>query len=792
MGIVTLAQSFITNQDINACIDEFRDLKKNKAGTLQVKATLQMQDIDILLIGYFILFKQECSTIQIELHLPHNHPDSPVGSLDFKLPQFATYAYLMTGETVFSVHFTNDIKTWDPRTNDIFNDKYFAISRYFMLVCLISGKDKRMFDILFETGLSSVKYRQGDNQLVTGVKGVMFIEDNDDLLSAYRRQIVRSVSTGRRHEAIVQLGRVAFFRSLHEAKILHFYTDSRYQSNPSFRSVNMRAGSLEATRKQDDTSWRSYAYFESVKSLFDSLGQQPLIFQFFFCTLVSSDLLPNTLDIHNKDIFVQRLFGLYNFTRDLVHGLTELARNICEHTNQELGFISARLFLKDDFHKLAAQAANKNSIYQDHLNHLAKTNPDNPPDALLDIHVADLGDEGILPRLLKECKIEVEKEELDEDVKRLLNKDIKKLNNKTAVPTLQELMGNDGDFQLSHQLKPSIAHFGLLCFSGLIQNNKGLFNTSSLGLSGKMEHAVLDPIALTDYMPVQRGTHFTITVPVVAKTGLKAHLPSVDLIMPSQSSEQQIEGMEKLLNYHLVTIEEYPLTTPIVIPENGPVLIDYRVPFQEEDGVDKESAIWKNIKPFIRELLNTHNLKNRCVVNLNVELLNLTESQLFRLISQWGGDFAMVNLLITNLNSEVYIKLIEINKLYQKRYTKMPLWNEQMAVILYHYILRKESTERFYFTDALWGKTESEFERINELLNKHHFNALTILQPEISYTHRSWDLPLPEANQLVIYRNKILLPFDLLLNAGNGLSVFENNALATLQNDMRRKFLIHD
>jgi hypothetical protein len=400
MGIVSLPQPFITNRDINNCIVEFEKIKNDEAPVLTIIAARQMIDIDVLLVGYFILFKAEKRELSIQLKLPHNSVNSPVGKLDIKLPQFATYAYLMTGATVFLVTFKDDERSWIPGKDDLFERKQFGLSRYTMLVLLISKKDMRLYDMLFTTNFSDktlpreLSLRQHDPRLP-------WVPDNNEVYKTYQDQIALMATPGRRHEAIAHLGRMAFYNALKQAKILHFFTDKRYQQDKLARFDNMKAGSLDLTATPGNNKYISYDYYENVKPIFDSLAGLPIIYHLVFSMVTSSELLPGTLTAKSMQAFQERLYSLWNFTKDMVHGLIELVKNIIEHTNEKTGIVTARMYLSKNFKVLLDQSYHDNSIYNDHLQALSKENG-KMPNSLLDNHDADLGTKGVEPQLMKE------------------------------------------------------------------------------------------------------------------------------------------------------------------------------------------------------------------------------------------------------------------------------------------------------------------------------------------------------------------------------------------------------
>src|ERR1700744_451233 len=98
-----LNSDHITNADISEIILSF---SKDDTKELHIRARKKIIDIDLSMIGYFFLFNEDKPDCSITLDLPYNTPVNDGDEdrrIEFKLKQWGTYGYILTGKNVFTL-----------------------------------------------------------------------------------------------------------------------------------------------------------------------------------------------------------------------------------------------------------------------------------------------------------------------------------------------------------------------------------------------------------------------------------------------------------------------------------------------------------------------------------------------------------------------------------------------------------------------------------------------------------------------------------------------------------------
>ncbi len=761
MAVMTLANSIVTKQDLTNCIRLFKDIQlSEEKKVLQVVAQKEVIDIDILLIGYLILFKDLLPQLNISLILPHNTATGESDGLDYKLKQYGIYAQLMTGQHVFSLRYGNQEIDFDFR-------KDFRLSKRFMLLLLVSERQMNVYKAVFEESLSA-------EQLKIGLNEVGWHKTSENLYADLNSALRKRANPSERIEAIKELGRIAFYKSLNNAKVLSFYLDPHYRENPSYRNQELQAGSLSSRQEVDKRIYDAYDFFHNVKPVFDELSQLPLIYHIVFATLTSSELLPGALTEATKSTFQQTLFNLWGFTQDLVHGINELAKNILEHASPAPGIITTRLVRQRRYKAFRDLDTPEVSFLKDFLDHLPTNKQE--PEALLELHIADLGIDGILPKL-RESTVDMFKDLPTGDVLfSSLEEDLKLFEN--GIIRLNHLLDVSKQALLNQQSKRSIAHFGLLTFSKLIDTNDGAILLSSVGHS-QPDTAIVSKGLTGSYPRVEFGTHFYVMLPVNAKRSVKPHLHH-PIRLPAETSAVDIRGMEGLLAYQQLWLNDKN-NSNAKISEQSIFLLNYKTELFIIRDRDNELVFWNNFSKSLQKFLKTNSQGKPYLVVMDLSNVELDGTQLFRILGRWENNFPKINLLVTNLQTEKFLELLKITRFFYYRNPKIGFWNAYSATLIYHF-LQHENGRRFYFTDALWGSNEQDFMKLNRVISHNHFNAVnTITQIEDTTTG---SVNLSTHNELIFFQQNILLPFDVLLYGPDKLTLFEHNALFLLQNKM--------
>lgn len=776
MSELTLQSPYVTHRDIDQCITYFESIKNSgKPETLRIVAQRSMDDIDLLLIGYFILFRQAKKDLEIHLVLPHNLPSERTNSLRFKLLQFNTYAYMLTGQAAFSFSIQGVPVAMNLQEKAVFPEGTYVLSDHFMLFLLVARDNPDLYQLLFEQDPSAGASHWYIDDRIT------WEDKNDQLYQLYHDSITHFAPV-QRLEAIKQLGKLAFLKSLKEAYITPYFIGAVDCSEEQLKGKRIYAGNLSQRTEKGVTTYDAFDYYAEVKAIFDDLRSKPLIYHFIYSTLVSSELLPSALNHQSRKTFTQTLYDLWKFAKELAHGLKELAKNILEHSSTGVGIITARIFHQQTLETLRSPGASIGSIYQHYLHSLLELG-DTELAAILDLHVSDLGEKGVLATLRDKTQAVIREGGITEDLQPLMQEDIRLLESNDMG--IANLLSPDTTV-LNQQSKRSIAHFGLLTFCGLVRANKGLLIASSQTLDGGRETVVLPDIGQSDYNILTAGTRYSVMLPIFAGTGYKAQLPD-DFLPSMESSALEIKGLENLFDVELVYPEE-----PLPAAEDARILLVIPLLQDHIHTREQENLVWQTVIKGMNPAMHSGRPHEKILINLDFDKASMNGSQLLRLIGKIQVAYPRVSMIFSNLKYMAFSDLQKINASFAKLNSTIPYWNEKSLILIYHYI-DAEDGGRFYFTDALWGKEEADCLKLNKLIHRNHFNATTIANPVLTMEERepnaagrttSPDISL--WGNAAFYNRSVLLPFDLLLTGGNDrMTIFEHNALVLLKSTIK-------
>ena len=792
---ITINQKYTTQEDIEQCIKAFNELSEEDR-TLKIIFTENINEIDILLIGYLTLFKELKPNINIEIELK-----SPVsGDLKSKLFQYLIYAYLMTGERVFTIQ--TNATPHNERQRRFFIDEnsppryfhqYFVLSKSFMPILLVGKRPDSTrtdwYDLLFKENLP------GLDKLP---EGVSFDKNNEQQyknlnkwIKGYRdgpKWTKGVIDPKKRDECIRYLARLAFYNALQQAKIASFYFCDDEDKLKSLR--------LSTLSRSQEKQYPQVAFFKEIKGIFDELATRPPIYHFIYSQLLSSDLLPGEFNDSNKEKVKEILHALWDYTRDMVVGIKELAKNIREHADPPVGIITGRTYKEETWTELKTELKkeggnghthpDQNTFFKNYLNTLKKEGGNGQQDtqfSFFDFNVIDLGKKDIIETLKEKTKTIANNETIDDSIRNLFKEDLNILeqNKIELMHFLDPSLGTS----LNQQIKKSIAHLGLLIFSNLIAKNKGLLRAGSLNCTPFIkEYAGGSTNESAE--PIPYGTNYHIVLPIGKKREIKPLLPH-PMNVPLDSSLIEIKGMEELLHYELVNLACKKETASNNPEGKGKRL--FRVCVENEYSTNQESKqkLWKCIHAIIKPQEEHLQESFVCIDFENVEI---NESQLFRFLGTWNLYYPDVSLIVTNIKVDTLKELIAVNDLFVDKVgfsseANKVYWNENNVILIYSY--HEEGKERFYFADILWGKEKQDFYRVNQLVRKTNFNATTILFSVADNNEQgNGDNRLAIIAQSGFFYSKTtLMPFDLLLPGQDARrSIFEHNASVLLQNEL--------
>lgn len=760
---ITIDHAYISRADINQAIDLFKSIQAgNEPMQMELEATQKIWDIDILFIGYLLLFKCQLPSLSIVLHFPKGIDDRPLG----KLKQLGLYGYVLTGMSIFVAELPEGPLHFDRHNDQRFGENEFVLSQSFMLLLLIRHNDHRLFRLLFETNLSQlVRHTPGK-----GIDDIPWTKDNDALYSAYFNRLAASANPKKRIHCLVNLGQLAFFNCLSKAKVLPIYVDWEYKHNKGVKRPDLQASNLESTRTKGVWDYKPYVYYERIEQVFLALNNKPLIYQFVFSSLLAKEIFPTRINIHNEEKAAAKLWDLWQFTENLVRGLYELAKNIRDHADTGIGVITAGVIHEQNEH------ADPNTLLAA-ITGRAREGNEQPP-SFLDIHVVDLGKTGIIPTFLQKSITLKEYFKDNEMLSQLIQEDIDHLQSNAF--RMEDLFSATGGIRINQQCKRAVAHIGLLTLSKLIEVNEGILKVDTLLDATQRKTLLIDKTVQEGRSEITHGTFFTIILPLQQGITYKSHLPG-SLQIPAEPSPNELKGIENLFDFHYLAMEEEGHAT---VPQQGKYILGHRFAPASIQNREDEHQLWQQLVQQFKPWL-PHTGNNNSVVHLNLQQLTLDASALLRLAGHWEVYYPHVTLLLSHIPHELYNGLMKINQHLSESNPNIPFWNEHTPLLIYSYGTDEEG-DPFYFTDIFLGRTFNDFYAVNKLVQKNHFNATCMSNG----THTQYSLQktgeiMAGVSSAAFISGSVLLPFDLLLTDEHNVTLFENDARMLLKNKIR-------
>lgn len=772
---VIISDAYLSQNCIEKCIIEFnKNLREGNNPILEIVARKPVVEIDPLLIAHLLLFKQGKPDLTIKFTFQAGTTDKLIN----RILQQRAQIQILTGDPLFTISGENRI--------DSINAKLFVWSQKFIPIILIN---KQNYIDLF---VSSTKFLILKDEM--NYETIAY-----DLYQNCRNYLYNKTKPG--DNGLNNLAQLAFYNSLYESKILTLHIFSSMNKEQIISEKLLNANDISVGNLSSKIAVEFYNF--TVSNIFNSLNHKPPIYHFIYSTLLSSDLLPSgQLKDDNYENFEKALINLWTFTNNLFNGLQELAKNIIEHTNTGTGAITGRVYKSEVLNELQENNPESKKLFSEYLNYIFKKNQ-NSETAFFVLNVIDDGNIGVIKKLkrdIEELPLPVQD---DHDIKLINDNRIK----------FQHLLDSSEGIILHQQAKRALAHIGLLIFSKLIEKNEGIIRAGtwlSDESNNDRDNALVLPKNLektfhNNSAPLcHLGTNYNFILPLDPNISL-ASQESSKYELPSETSPVAIQSIENLLLYQVkdvATIKENELNGDnrylfITIPRPTEILINKK---------DEEKFFNYTLADFTSELkkiISNGDSNKTSILCISFDNIEIDSSQLFRLLGKWELEFPGCPLIIYNIPTERVEKLILFNHNYceyLKGKLTVPYWILNSLVIFYSYenvhsiLLESLKFHRFYFTDALWGNERKDFLFVNHLIQKTNYNS-TIMQTKADndkeLNETLADSALIETDikllsHFTLFQNGVsLLPFDLLLTATNGLSLFENNTAVLLQKELK-------
>lgn len=782
MENIYLESEYVTQSDINKCLEIFKEMKNGVgAHEMNVIANCVIKEIDILLIAYFILFKKQLGDkITIKLDLNHNS-FSEKNDLIESIKQYSSYAYSIVGNDVFMYKYKDStFKTVESEYRYFRDIKKFANSKFFAPLIFVNKDEKEkddevLYQNFFESGLKQLIVAPHDifnldNEVKFDTNSKNLLDNIYDYIKIKRKPISQQ-------ESFINLAIAAFYACLNEAKILTIYMDTTYRYKKVLRPIGNER----------------YKYYEKIKIIFDELYHKPLIYQFVFYKILSSK---HFLFNPNKEPLEKILFKLWDFTKDLVYGLKEIAKNIGDHAIPPMGVITLKIY-DEKIWKELKQSSIPDEIFENYMDTLKSVKQkEGVPISFMDINVIDFGQKGVIETLEENCEKLLEKS----DNPLIIKEDIQTI--KDGKIKFRNFLDGNIINPLNMQTKRAIAHLGLLVFSNLILKNKGLIRASTWlkDTSDKRDPVLIYEGLKAPYEDINVGlspigTNYHIALPIALSKEYKTQLPHFSSL-PLESTASEISGIEELFSFNVINAKEQNSFYNINAKQNYIIVIK-----PEPVGFNRESEhlLWEEFNNTLKKILVhlDNNINN--IICIDLDNNRIEASTLFRFLGNWEYHYPKkTSLIIVNVYTDILLDLIKINNLFSKDKESLDFWNANSVTLVYSYMKDedrikdddgnvKEIEHRFYFADALWGKTKNDFINLNKLIGRTNFNAnstFEAVKSDVSKDVDNSNMSRILKSHNFFYDSNVLLPFDLLIKINGGVSLFEYNCMALLNNEL--------
>jgi hypothetical protein len=580
---------YISQNCIKQCISTFNEIKacENKDDPiLEIVFKNKIINIDILICAYFLLFKQDIKNLEIKICLLENpihpHDEDQVVRI---LRQSRLQIFMLSGIEIFTIvkDIENTIYALDTVRKDR-KDNLFILSESIIPVLFID--EIKYQELFYETPPHFIPVSNLTPDIIVGTEDPYYQIFRRNLYYNYFLPEIAKTKLNPT-SGLLYLTQLAFLNALNKAKILNWSIAKNERKFPGIEfPLKYDFGkNIQISLLQGENAVK---YFDKVRIIFDDLIYKPSIYHFIYSALLSSKaLIPGLIDNSNSDEVIAKLNNLWNFTKELVEGLRELAKNIVVHSSESRGAITGRVYKGDVFDKLIKNNPNwvnvfeeyKNILYEESkINNMIKKTEINESVGIkekeiyyfFDINVVDDGQIGIIHNLEKSF-MEMEKQ----NIFTAENKADKDLIENGEI-TISHFMDPEKELVLNQQAKRATAHLGLLIFSKLIEYNRGLIKAATWCLEyskwyeknkninrnwpkdkEKLDKTFVMPKNIKDkYLDknkksdIEMGTNYNIILPFDPNKQLESRSPEnyyyAEVISPSE-----MEDIENLLSANM-------------------------------------------------------------------------------------------------------------------------------------------------------------------------------------------------------------------------------------------------
>lgn len=199
-----------------------------------------------------------------------------------------------------------------------------------------------------------------------------------------------------------------------------------------------------------------------------------------------------------------------------------------------------------------------------------------------------------------------------------------------------------------------------------------------------------------------------------------------------------------------------------------------------------EEAIWRNVELEVNTIVSF--VQNNLIFCINFKSNEINESQLFRFIGKWELYFPKLQMVLLNVHNRYYQGLIKLNGEFFDQNSHLSYWDSINTTVIYSHIDVDEN--RFYFADVLWGKVRADFIYLNWKINQTSFNSTSLLHNDdgaLKKIIEKYEVGEVLVSNLLFSENN-LLPLDLVIQNSKVETLFEQNAIVLLNNELNQNY----
>ncbi|MCI0470162.1 MAG: hypothetical protein L0Y73_00725, partial [Candidatus Aminicenantes bacterium] len=497
-------------------------------------------------------------------------------------------------------------------------------------------------------------------------------------------------------------------------------------------------------------------YENRVQTIFNKILEKPpafiMLFSYFIESFYKPDIGEKTSPEKRLETRLDLLKNIYFFTDEIFYGVTELAKNIIEHSSNHRGVILGRALNREYLPDL------KKEMF------VGKYLDKRPVDEreFIDLIVLDDGSRGIIEQTIHNLKdIKYDYSEYTDLLDRI-NADIKNL--ETGNIILDDFF-NPGEIKLNYQTIRSAMSVGLLILSHLVLENNGFLMVSS------PHRDRVDGMALfenwqsrqqvTEIAPL--GTYYNIIFPKNLRKPPEYQYETVPFEMPSGESAFNI------LYQRVIRCEDKVKKTAGSSFKGKLCINNYRIP----------SPIRQINKNKIAELFT--GCRN-CPSESNIKIISIDfkketgedAGELFRFLANIQLMRSVKSTILYNISDETVSRVVGIVKMFQRIGRKIGS-NDHFVLFYYHPL----AAEDRHYPFLLAGEGMAEICWINERLSKTGHTGPLLIEKNEAWGDPDEDFLRDFYRNPLFTRDGHLLPFDVLIQH-DGLSLFERNVQAAL------------